>query len=62
MSQLDKEIRVRVYILDSLIARTGEILSPNVIEQIAKEIQERMLEIINEQPRINPNYQGYEHD
>lgn len=62
MSQLDKEMRVRVYVLDSLIARTGEILSPNLIDQIAKEIQERMLEIINDQPRINPNYQGYEHD
>lgn len=45
MNGLDKDIQMRVYIMDSLIARSNQVLSPVLISEITQEILERMIEI-----------------
>lgn len=45
MIALDKDMQMRVFIMDSLIARSGKSLSPDVIGEITKEILERMIEV-----------------
>lgn len=45
MQGMDKDTKMRVYIMDSLVARGGQVLSPALISEITAEILERMIEI-----------------
>lgn len=45
MDTLDKEVRTRLYIIDSLVARSGKILTPKLINDLTQEILERMIEV-----------------
>ena len=45
MKLQSQESQMRVYVLDSLIARNGSTLTPQLIAEIAAEIVERMIEI-----------------
>ena len=36
---------MRVYIMDSLVARSGRVLSPDLICEIAAELLQRMIEV-----------------
>ena len=45
MQEMDRDTKMRVFIMDSLIARSGQVLSPNLISEITTEILERMIEI-----------------
>lgn len=55
---VDRDVKIRSYIMDSLIARSGKTLSPELIGEIAGELQERILEVI-EVPLAQ--IEGYEH-
>lgn len=45
MQEMDRDTKMRVYIMDSLIARGGQVLSPSLISELTAEILERMIEI-----------------
>ncbi len=45
MQGMDKDTKMRVYIMDSLVARGGQTLSPSMISELTAEILERMIEI-----------------
>lgn len=45
MKTLDKDIQMRGYIMDSLIARSCQTLTAEVISEIAQEILQRMIEV-----------------
>lgn len=45
MHEMDRDTKMRVFIMDSLIARSGQTLSPILISEITTEILERMIEI-----------------
>lgn len=47
MTGLDRDMRLRVYILDSLIAKSGEILTPTTIGDLTTELLERIIEVID---------------
>lgn len=55
---VDRDVKIRSYIMDSLIARSGKTLSPELIGEIASELQERIVEVI-EVPLAQ--IEGYEH-
>lgn len=42
---VDKDVKMRSFIMDSLVARSGKVLSPDLISEIAAEIHERMVEV-----------------
>jgi chorismate mutase len=47
MELIGKEdhLRMRMYVLESLMARVGKNLEPALIQEITKEIMERLLEL-----------------
>ena len=45
MMQVDKDVRMRVFIIDSLVARSGRVLTSSLISELTTEILERMIEI-----------------
>lgn len=45
MKSLDKDVQMRVYIMDSLASRAGKVLDPYMISEITAEILQRMIEI-----------------
>lgn len=47
---MDKDVQMRVYIIDSLVARSGSALTPAVISDLADEILGRMIEIHEVRP------------
>ena len=49
MQGLDTDMKMRVYILDSLVAKSGAVLTPSVIGELTTEILARMIEV-NEVP------------
>lgn len=53
MKAQDKDARMRIFIMESLVARSGKLLSPDLISEISTEILERMIEI-NEVPLYQP--------
>jgi hypothetical protein len=60
MQGMDKDTKMRVYIMDSLVARGGQVLSPTLISEITAEILARMIEI-HEVPLCTP-LEGLEHE
>lgn len=45
MMQVDKDVRMRVFIIDSLVARSGRVLTSSLISELTTEILQRMIEI-----------------
>ncbi len=45
MKALEKDTQMRVHIMDSLVARSGKVLNPDVISELTAEILERMIDI-----------------
>ena len=45
MMQVDKDVRMRVFIIDSLVARSGRVLTSSLISELTAEILERMIDI-----------------
>ena len=45
MMQVDKDVRMRVFIIDSLVARSGRVLTSSLISELTTEILERMIDI-----------------
>ena len=45
MMQVDKDVRMRVFIIDSLVARSGRVLTSSLISELTTEILQRMIDI-----------------
>ena len=43
--QVDKDVRMRGFIIDSLVARSGRVLTSLLISELTTEILQRMIEI-----------------
>ena len=43
--QVDKDVRMRVFIIDSLVARSGRVLTSSLISELTTEILQRMIDI-----------------
>ena len=41
----DKDVQMRVFIIDSLVARSGRVLTSSLISELTTEILERMIDI-----------------
>ena len=41
----DKDVRMRGFIIDSLVARSGRVLTSSLISELTTEILERMIDI-----------------
>lgn len=48
MNSMDTAAKMRVYIMDSLVSKSGQVLNPSLISELTAEILERMLEIFSE--------------
>jgi hypothetical protein len=47
MKKLDRDMKLRVFILDSLVAQSGKPLLPDLIGKLTTEILERVKDIID---------------
>ena len=45
MMHTDKDVQMRVFIIDSLVARSGRVLTSSLISELTTEILERMIDI-----------------
>ena len=45
MMHTDKDVRMRGFIIDSLVARSGRVLTSSLISELTTEILERMIDI-----------------
>lgn len=54
MLALAKDMQMRVYIMDSLVARSGKTLTPDLIGDLTQELLGRMIEV-HEPPMVEIN-------
>ena len=45
MMHTDKDVQMRVFIIDSLVARSGRVLTSSLISELTTEILQRMIDI-----------------
>ena len=55
MKKLDRDMKLRVFILDSLVAQSGKPLLPDLIGKLTTEILERVKDIIDASEKHNSN-------
>lgn len=46
MDRLEMERKLRVFILDTLVSKSGQQLTPDVIGQLTSELLERVLDVV----------------